>query len=463
MVTPYPPARDGIAAYAVQAVARLRNDGHEVEVLSPGPSAAHHHLDLIGPRGPLALAKRVRAYDKVIIQFHPDLFYPQPFADRPWALTSYALASVFRLAKDIDIVVHETDYARGRMDGPLAQAVRFMWSMAPSVVVHTEEERQSFHDAFGTPVDRIRVAEHGAHFLRRTAVDRASARDALGIPADAFMFLAIGFIQPHKGFDRAIRAFARLQAGPSSSQAAAATVRLDVVGSVRVDEPAYLQHLEELKLLAQRTPGAAVHTGYVSDEAFDRWLVASNAVVLPYRHIWSSGVIERAALYDRPVIMSKVGGLPAQARPDTVLIDTDDELAEAMAAAAGLETPPHPKWRLDGDGPVDRERVMAEVRARAARDRLAADSAVGGGGGTRVRHASLPLHKVPPLVAPAPTSARLGAGLLKRAQRRLTAWQLDPVITQVNRLRDAAIEAADRLEKPDHPSPGLRESPPSGV
>jgi glycosyltransferase involved in cell wall biosynthesis len=439
MVTPYPPARDGIAAYAIQAVARLRADGHEVEVLSPGPSAAHHHLDLIGPRGPLALAKRVRAYDKVILQFHPDLFYPQPFADRSWTLTSYTLAAVFRLAKDIDIVVHETDYARGRMEGTLARAVRFMWAAAPSVVVHTEEERQSFHDAFATPLDRIRVAEHGAHFLRRTTVDRAGARAALGIPADVFMFLSIGFIQPHKGFDRAIRAFGRLQAG----------ARLDIVGSVRVDEPAYLQHLEELKGLAVHTPGAAVHPGYVSDEAFDRWLVATDVVVLPYRHIWSSGVLERAALYDRPVIMTKVGGLPAQARPDTVIVDTDDELAQAMAVAAGVDVPAHPKWRLDGDGPVDRERVMAEVRARAARDRVAADAALTGAG---ARHASLPLHKVPPLAAPAPTSARPGAGVLKRVQRRLTAWELDPLISQVNRLRDATIEAADRLEAHGEPA-----------
>src|SRR5438105_11576697 len=76
MVTPYAPLRDGIAAYAVQQVAALRAEGHDVEVLSPGPSAAHHFLDFSGLRGIGALAKRVRSYDKVIIQFHPDLFYP---------------------------------------------------------------------------------------------------------------------------------------------------------------------------------------------------------------------------------------------------------------------------------------------------------------------------------------------------------------------------------------------------
>jgi hypothetical protein len=37
MVSPYPPIRDGIAAYAVQTVAALRREGHEVEVPPPGP------------------------------------------------------------------------------------------------------------------------------------------------------------------------------------------------------------------------------------------------------------------------------------------------------------------------------------------------------------------------------------------------------------------------------------------
>jgi hypothetical protein len=91
MVSPYPPLRDGIAAYAVQAVAALRGQGHDVEVLSPGPSAAHHDLDLQGPRGPLALARRVRGYDKVIIQFHPDMFYPVPSTPLRHASVSLAL------------------------------------------------------------------------------------------------------------------------------------------------------------------------------------------------------------------------------------------------------------------------------------------------------------------------------------------------------------------------------------
>lgn len=447
MVTPYPPGRDGIAAYAIQSVAALRAAGDDVEVLSPGPSAAHHHLDLRGPRGIAALAKRVRAYDRVIIQFHPDVFYPQPFADRPWVATSYALAALFRVAPCLEVVVHETDYSRGRERGPLARAVRLMWKSAPSVVVHTEQERQSFHEAFGVDHERIRVVAHGEHFERRVVADQSAARAALGLPDDELVFLSIGFIQPHKGFDRALRAFARLGTPDRVAQGSLGSraASLHIVGSLRVEDPAFEEHVEELKVLARDVAGAHLHLGFVTDEEFDRWLVAADVVVLPYRHIWSSGVMERAALYERQVVVTRVGGLAGQARPGTVVVDTDDELADAMRDLSGRAgAPKRSGWASDG-GPPGRDAVMAEIRARACDLRGAT-----GGAARSARaptRASGPLRRVPHLSPPPPTSSRPGAGLAKRVQRRITAWQIDPLVDHLNHLRDAAIDAADRLHR----------------
>lgn len=106
MVTPYPPVRDGIANYAVQEVKRLRADGHDVEVLSPEPSAAHHHLELTSRRGPLALAKRTGAYDRVIVQFHPDMFFPVLATYRRRLETTLGLLAAFRTAHDVEVRVH---------------------------------------------------------------------------------------------------------------------------------------------------------------------------------------------------------------------------------------------------------------------------------------------------------------------------------------------------------------------
>ena len=38
---------------------------------------------------------------------------------------------------------------------------------------------------------------------------------------------------------------------------------------------------------------------------------------------------------------------------------------------------------------------------------------------------------------------------MKRAIRRLTAWQIDPIIGQVNRLQQATMEAMSEPKAPD--------------
>jgi glycosyltransferase involved in cell wall biosynthesis len=441
MVSPYPPIRDGIAAYAVQAVAALRRDGHEVEVLSPGPSAAHHHLDLVGPRGPLVLARRVRGYDKVIVQFHPDVFYPAPATPARHAAVSLALLAVVRAARRTEVVIHEIDYRLGRRRGPDGLAARRLWRRVDRILLHTELERRQLVEGFGVRPERTAVTAHGAHFVRRTALTREEARRSLGIPEGELVFLAIGFIQPHKAFDRAVRAFAGLGGHGCS---------LHVVGSVRVDEPEHLAYLAELQALVEATPGAELHNQYVSDEQFDRWLVASDVVVLPYRNIWSSGVLERALLYDRRVIATAVGGLAHQAaaRPGVTLVD-DDGLAAAMwrakgeAAALGPEAV-EASWPAGGERL--RERVQEQVVARATRRRgLPVRAGAGNGRPAAVSaRASLPLRQLPPLGVPPPTSARPGVSLLKRLVRRATGWQVDPLVAQVNALREVTIQALER-------------------
>ena len=422
MVTPYPPLRDGIAAYAVQSVARMRAAGDDVEVLSPDPSAAHHHLDLRSWRGPLALAKRVRAYDRVIVQFHPDVFFPLPCSKGRFVATCAGLEAVFRAARDVEVRVHEADYSSGQGGGVAARAARRMWAAVPRVVLHSESERDAFRQSFGVPGERVSVVDHGADFVRYTSADKAAARAVLGIPEAQFMFLSIGFIQPHKGFDRAVRAFAGLgELG----------CRLDVVGSVRVEEQAYLDHHEELARLTAATPGATLHTRWLSDEEFDRWLVAADVVVLPYRFIWSSSVLERAALYGRPTIVTAVGGLESQGHGRAVVVEDDAALARAMWEATGRR--PAEGWDLPPDAP--RSAVMDAIRARAAAHR----------GATPVTAADR-RRDLPGLVRPEPRASQGAARAVKRAVGRLTWWEMAPVYDQLDRLRRAVLDLRTEVE-----------------
>jgi hypothetical protein len=194
-----------------------------------------------------------------------------------------------------------------------------------------------------------------------------------------------------------------------------------------------------------------VHPGYVSDEQFDVWLVAADLVVLPYRRIWSSGVLERAELYGRPVVATRVGGLADQAPPGTVLVDDDRALVAALRAAVE----PAPAGPAPGagrpwpSGPLDRERVQAEIRARAAAARRGLPRREEVPATARsvaaAVEASAPVRRLAALVPPPPVSARPGASALKRVVRRLTAWQLDPIVAHVNGLQRAIVAMTDAL------------------
>lgn len=433
-VGPYPPARDGIASYVVQEVAALRHEGHEVEVLSPWPSAAHHHLDLTGPRGLLAMARLARRFERLIVHHHPDVFYPSPASPAVRSRQGLALSLALRSGPPVELRLHEAQYPWGCGWTPSALATRLFWRSADQVSVHTARERDDVHRAYGVPLDRIAVVSHGAHFTPRTAEDQTSARRRLGLETDRPVLLSIGFIHPHKGFDRAVAAFAAADLASGGAQ-------LHLVGSARTDSQEVAQHAEQLRSQVAGAAGVDLHEGYLSDEAFDRWLVAADAVVLPYRQTWSSGVLERALLYRRPVIAAGVGGLPTQADSAlVVLVDDDEALAKAMAEAVGdrVSFTPVDAW------PTTQEEVQAEVRARAARHRTGARQAgptTGAAG-----EASAPVRRLPPLELPGVASSRAGGSLAKRAVRRLTAWQLDAVVGQVNRLQAATVEALEHVE-----------------
>jgi glycosyltransferase involved in cell wall biosynthesis len=440
MVSPYPPVRDGIATYALQTVRALRRQGHDVEVLSPGPSAAHHHLDLVGPRGALALANRVRGYDRVIIQFHPDFFYAEPGRMHARLAESLALMAPFAAAPKLEVIVHEIDGRFGNRRRPDGLVARRLWRLPDVIKVHTPSERDAFIADFGVEPSRVQLIAHGADFQPHTQATRESARRSLGIGPDELVFLSIGFVQPSKGFDRAVRAFQGL---------AALGARLDIVGSVRVDDPDMVSYEAELADLCDAVEGATLHAGYVSDELFDRWIVASDVVVLPYRNIWSSGVMERAALFSRPVIATRVGGLAEQAaaQADVRLVADDVELRRAMIERLPPQEEAEPAgWsELWPSGPDLRADVQEQVRTRAAqalpagigRRRDASAVATVGAG-------SAPLRRLSRLAPPDTNHGRRTVRVVKRLVRRATAFQIDPLLQQVNQLQAATVAALEQ-------------------
>jgi hypothetical protein len=314
---------------------------------------------------------------------------------------------------------------------------------------HSQTEADRMIAAVRLGSERVRIAAHGASFVRRTALSREDARHTLGLPEGAHVFLAIGFIQRHKGFDRAVRAFSGL---------ANYGAQLHIVGSTRLDEPEFVEYLNELERLVAQTAGAILHDGYVSDELFDRWLLAADTVVLPYREIWSSGVLERAAIYDKAAIATRVGGLDHQSQGRAVrFVDDDADLRAAMweatpgAGAPNAQADRHLDWPKPGAGLwLDAQRAVRAVADMHRPNSPLAQIVEPGHGsagvdGPAASSASLPLRRLGGYVAPPPVSARPGVGPVKRVVNRLTLWQINALASYIGRLQTATAQSIDAV------------------
>ncbi len=423
MITPFAPSRDGIANYAVQEVASLRRSGVDVEVLSPLPSAAHHHLVVGSATGMTRLLRRASRYERIIVQAYPELLFGA-CRHRIERLLVWRLWQQVAARTEVEFRIHEIDYATITAD-PLTQRVATAaLASFDRRTVHTQPERTALLDA-APDIGTVDIVDHGAAFIPRTTLDRTQARATLGLDPDAYIFLSIGFVQRHKGFDRAVRAFARVQPhAPVDTQ-------LHIVGDIRVDHPDLAAYRDELDRMVASTAGCSRRTGYVGDSEFDRWIVAADCLVLPYRSIWSSGVVERAALFDRPVIVTDVGGLADQARANTTVVADDHELIEAMARSVGVDG----QVGTD-DLPPDRRAIESVVKRHAGTVR--ADG---------VTRPSDHLRHVPAAILGQPVSERRGVPQVKRMIFRLTSWMTQPLADTVNDLRDATNSAIDDLEE----------------
>ncbi|MCH8333965.1 glycosyltransferase family 4 protein [Candidatus Sumerlaeota bacterium] len=327
VVSSYPPMACGIGSYAAQQVASLRNEGATVDVLSPPEGDGDFQINLVAGLRFLKLFKYMWAYDQVYIHYTPAFYFSFTSAISRLA-TSFAFFTTLLLAgRRMRFVIHEGDH---NADDPSINRSgrrlidRWSWKLAGTILFHSEREREAFSKFFGLSKDRkqLQVVDHGRFFSSYCKLNRPQARNLLQIPEDRVLFLCIGFVQPHKGFDRMVKAMKSVDSDKAL---------LRIVGSVRIEwEPAkrYAARLHEDVATDARCD--FIET-FVTDELFDAWIVASDYVVAPYREIWSSGVVARAELHGVPVIASSVGGLAEQLPPGSYCFEDDEELAAILS------------------------------------------------------------------------------------------------------------------------------------
>ena len=131
-------------------------------------------------------------------------------------------------------------------------------------------------------------------------ISRREARLHLGIDTDAPIMLFFGFIRKYKGLDILFDAMKLLQNNPSTKD-----IKLLVAGEFYDNPKAYMEQVEALGIKDQ----LILRTGFIPDKEVRYYLCAADVVVQPYRNATQSGVTPLAYHFEKPMIVTNVGGL----------------------------------------------------------------------------------------------------------------------------------------------------------
>ena len=203
-------------------------------------------------------------------------------------------------------------------------------SRADQVVCVSRAVASMLERDYAFDVERGKVIENGVDAVGldrgqpRAAAERAKIRERLGVPGEAFAWVFVGRLEPQKGVDVLLDAFARAH-GPAATGTPARPARLWIAGDGS-ERPA---------LEAQaRTLGVAGHVhfaGAVLDASPFYWGADGFALLSRWEGLPLALLEAQAA--GLPVIAAAAGGIPEAVREGTtgLLVPREDPLAAATA------------------------------------------------------------------------------------------------------------------------------------
>ena len=131
------------------------------------------------------------------------------------------------------------------------------------------------------------------------AVSKAEAIEKLGLEINGQYILFFGFIRDYKGLDILLDAMTDPRIKNSYTE-------LIVAGEFYNDPKPYLDQIDRLGLRNK----VVLRTDFIPDDMVRYYFCAADIVVQPYKHATQSGVTQICYHFNRPMLVSNVGGLP---------------------------------------------------------------------------------------------------------------------------------------------------------
>lgn len=262
--------------------------GRKIKAANPDLVLVRYWLPLMGPcLGTILRIIKANKHSKIICIADNIIPHEKRLGDKPF-----------------------TQYFVGPMDGFVTMSAKVLSDLKDFTQTPAIQAVHPLYDNFGDPLDKAMAKKH------------------LGIPVDQPIILFFGFIRKYKGLDLLLAAMAILkeQAG---KQTGMIVPKLLIAGEFYDAEEGYQKQIDHLGIRDL----LILRTDFIADDQVRYYLSAADFVIQPYKHATQSGVTPLAYHFEKPMLVTNVGGL-AQLVPDgqvgLVVKPTPEDIAEGI-------------------------------------------------------------------------------------------------------------------------------------
>ena len=257
---------------------------------------------------PIAKVQRIVKYYMRLIEYailaRPKLFHilwhnKFQFFDRTLLLLYYKA-----LGKKITFTAHNVNAGiRDCTDTWLNRlSLKIQYCLSDHILVHTRKMKSELVSDFCIAEGKVSVIPYGINnMVPNTSLSTAEAKRRLGICSGDKTMLFFGNIAPYKGLEYLVVAFAELAASHSG-------YRLIIAGRPKGCED-YFRGIEQVMARSGNRDRIIEKIKYIPDEEAELYFKAADVLILPYTHIFQSGVMFLGYSFGLPVIASDVGSL----------------------------------------------------------------------------------------------------------------------------------------------------------
>jgi D-inositol-3-phosphate glycosyltransferase len=180
--------------------------------------------------------------------------------------------------------------------------LRIQYRLAHQIFVHTGKMKDELMEEFQVPAGRITTIPFGINnAVPVTSLSQSEARQRLGIAADKKTILFFGHITPYKGLEYLVSAFERLSGERDD-------LCLIVAGGPKNCET-YWNEIQQMATAGVREGRILLRPQFIPDADTEIYFKAADVLVLPYTHVYQSGVLFLGYSFGLPALAADVGSL----------------------------------------------------------------------------------------------------------------------------------------------------------